>query len=407
MAAFPRGRLAQLRRLGYLRHLRYAHRHVTRSNAGLVSLVVVSVALLVVGSLQLRPSAAGLPATGSPRQSPAVVPTGTPVPSAPPAYVLPTLPTLHPLIQATVLVSSRTPLTPAVVRRALAVSGAGASFSVAVGAVGLGRGHTRALAADPVKARIWTPATTARATGVWQRAVIGEAVVAHAVAKADNIPLGGIVPVQGSGATQRMRVGAYATTQLPGIGLVVNEADGSRLGLRPGTGLLLSVPRADPAVVAAKLAHALGAGIAVEPVLSSVVATAGWVPPTIGQITSPFGMRVHPITHQPEFHNGIDIGAPIGAPVYAMSAGEVLYAGPASGFGNEIVLAHAGGVSTVYGHVSQIFVTSGSVKTGQVIALVGNEGESTGPHLHAEVHVNDVPVDPVQWLKDHGVRFTS
>jgi murein DD-endopeptidase MepM/ murein hydrolase activator NlpD len=406
MAAFPRGWSARLRRLGppHLHRLRYAHRHATRENLGLVSLAVLCVALVVVGSLQLRPSAAGLPAQAAGRQTP--VPAGSPPAPAPPAYVLPTLPALHPLIQATVLVSSRTPLSQAVVRRALTVSGARASFAVAVGAVGLGRGHTRALAADPVKARIWTPATTARATGVWQRAVIGEAVVAHAVAKADQIPLGATVAVQGSGHAQQMRVGAYATTQLPGIGLVVNQADGDRLGLVPGTGLLLSVAGADPAVVAAELTQALGAGFDVEPVLSSAVPSAGWVPPTIGRITSPFGMRIHPITHQPQFHEGIDIGAPLGTPVYAMSAGEVLYAGPASGFGNEIVLAHAGGVSTVYGHVSQIFVTGGSVKTGQVIALVGDEGESTGPHLHAEVHVDDVPVDPVKWLKEHGVRFT-
>lgn len=389
-----------------LRRLLHARRHVTQGNLGVVAVAVVGVALLVIGSLQLRPSNAGLPAQAAARQPPAVAPSGSPVPPAPPAYRLPTLPKLHPLIRATVLVSSRKPLSAELVQRALAVSGARASFSVAFGDVDLGRGHTRAVAADPVKVRVWTPRTTARADGVWQRAMIGEAVVAHAAAKANAIPLGGTVPVRGAGGTMRMRVGAYATTQLPGIGLVVNQADGSRLGLEPGTGLLLSVAGADPAVIAAEVSHALGTGVDVEPVLSSAVPTAGWVPPTIGQITSPFGMRIHPITHKAQFHEGIDIGAPIGTPVYAMSAGQVLYAGPASGFGNEIVLSHAGGVSTVYGHVSQLFVTSGAVKTGQVIALVGNEGESTGPHLHAEVHVNDVPVDPVGWLEEHGVRFS-
>jgi murein DD-endopeptidase MepM/ murein hydrolase activator NlpD len=204
----------------------------------------------------------------------------------------------------------------------------------------------------------------------------------------------------------RLRVGAFATTQLPGVGVVLNQQNGGRLGLVPGTGLLLAVPRADPAVVAAEIQHALGNGVVVESVLSDVVPSAGWVPPAIGPITSPFGMRIHPITHLPEFHDGIDIGAPLGAPVYAMSAGQVLYAGPASGFGSEIVLSHPGGVSTVYGHLSQIFTMSGPVKTGQVIGLVGNEGESTGPHLHAEVHVQDQPVDPVAWLEQHGVRFT-
>jgi murein DD-endopeptidase MepM/ murein hydrolase activator NlpD len=316
------------------------------------------------------------------------------------------LPRLHALIQAAVLVSAARPLSDAVVHATVSLVGANASLLVAVGDVDLGLGRTRALAADPVKIRVWTPATTGRATGVWQRAVIGEAVVAHAVAKADAVPLGGSVVLRRGQAVVPLRVGAFATTQLPGVGVVVNQPNGTRLGLVPGTGLLLAVPDADPAVVAAEIQHALGEDVVVESVLSDAVPSAGWVPPAIGPITSPFGMRIHPITHLPEFHDGIDIGAPLGAPVYAMSAGQVLYAGPASGFGNEIVLSHPGGVSTVYGHLSQIFATSGPVKTGQVIGLVGNEGESTGPHLHAEVHVQDQPVDPVAWLEQHGVRFT-
>ena len=390
-----------------LRRLLHAHRHVTRTNAGAFGLVAVAVALAVVGSLQLRPSSAQLP-TPPPTPPEATATAATP-PPAPPAVALPRLPRLHPLIQATVLVSSRHPLSADAVRRAVAASGAQASFSIAVGDVAIGRGRTRALAADPVKVRVWTPRITARVNGVWQRALIGEAVVAHAVAKANAIPLGGTVTVTGAGAgaARRMRVGAYATTQLPGIGLVLSTASGQSLGLVPGTGLLLAVPDADPALVSAQLTQALGKDVVVEPVLSSLTPAGAWVPPAIGPVTSPFGMRIHPITHQPQFHEGVDIGAPIGAPVYAMYAGQVLYAGSASGFGNEIVLSHAGGVTTVYGHVSQIFVSSGPVKTGQVIALVGNEGESTGPHLHAEVHVNDQPVDPVAWLQQHGVRFTS
>jgi murein DD-endopeptidase MepM/ murein hydrolase activator NlpD len=385
-----------------LRVLR-SHRHVTRANAAAVGLAVVLLSVVVVGSAQLRPGST--PAAPSAVAASAAPVAGT---SLPPrrAVVLPTLPRLHALIQAAVLVSSERPLADAVVRSTVSLVGANASLLVAVGDVDLGRGRTRALAADPVKTRVWTPARTGRATGVWQRAVIGEAVVAHAVAKADAVLLGGSVLVRRGRALVRLRVGAFATTQLPGVGVVLNQQNGGRLGLVPGTGLLLAVPRADPAVVAAEIQHALGNGVVVESVLSDVVPSAGWVPPAIGPITSPFGMRIHPITHLPEFHDGIDIGAPLGAPVYAMSAGQVLYAGPASGFGSEIVLSHPGGVSTVYGHLSQIFTMSGPVKTGQVIGLVGNEGESTGPHLHAEVHVQDQPVDPVAWLEQHGVRFT-
>ena len=379
-----------------------SHRHVTRGNASVVGITLLTLVVLLVGSAHLRPSAAR---TLPPDVVVSAPPATASAPPAPVAIALPTLPRLHALIQATVLVSSGRPLSGDVVRRATSLTGAQASLQVAVGDVILGRGRTRALAADPVKTRVWTPATTARATGVWQRAVLGEGVVAHAVAKANAIPLGGAVETRRDARAVRLRVGAYATTQLPGVGLVVNRDVGGRLGLQPSTGLLLAVSGADPAVIAAELQHDLGSDVVVEAVLGGTVATAGWVPPAIGPITSPFGMRVHPITNLPEFHDGIDIGAPLGSPVYAMSAGEVLYAGAATGFGSEIVLSHPGGVTTVYGHVSQIFVSSGPVKTGQVIALVGNEGESTGPHLHAEVHVQDQPVDPVAWLEAHGVRF--
>ncbi|MCW2572327.1 MAG: Peptidase, partial [Frankiales bacterium] len=345
----------------FLRRVLRSHRHVTRANAAAVGLAVVLLSVVVVGSAQLRPRST--PAAPSAVAASAAPVAGT---SAPPrrAVVLPTLPRLHALIQAAVLVSSERPLADAVVRSTVSLVGANASLLVAVGDVDLGRGRTRALAADPVKTRVWTPARTGRATGVWQRAVIGEAVVAHAVAKADAVPLGGSLSIRRGQALVRLRVGAFATTQLPGVGVVLNQQNGDRLGLVPDTGLLLAVPRADPAVVAAEIQHALGNGVVVESVLSDAVPSAGWVPPAIGPITSPFGMRIHPITHLPEFHDGIDIGAPLGAPVYAMSAGQVLYAGPASGFGSEIVLSHPGGVSTVYGHLSQIFTMSGPVKTG-------------------------------------------
>ncbi len=319
---------------------------------------------------------------------------------------LPSLPPLGALIRPSVMVMSDQPLSDSAVRGMVRASGAQASLLVATGAVSLGRGRTRALAGDPVKVRVWTPSVTGRVTAVWQRAAAGDALLAHAVAKADAVTLGGPVSVGGPKGTEPLRAGGLASTELPGIGLVVNEAVGERLGLRPRTGLLLAVLHADPEVTAALVRRELGPGTTVEPVLVAR-RSGGWGPPVLGRVTSPFGMRIHPISGQPQFHDGVDIGAPLGSPVYAMADGQVLYAGPASGFGNEIVLSHAGGVTTVYGHVSRILVTSGSVEAGQVIALVGNEGESTGPHLHAEVHVQDQPVDPIAWLRAHGVRFTG
>ncbi len=368
----------------------------------------VGVALLLAGLVsgpQLSRSAATdhqpVRLVAQPLAAPAVVAT-TPQPPAPPAP----LPPLRQLIRPSVLVTSSDPLTDAVVRRLVQVSGAQASLVVATGEVALGRGRTRALAGDPVKVRVWTPKVTGRVTAVWQRAVAGEALLAHAVAKADGVALGETVDVRGAAAGQSLRAGGLASTELPGIGLVVNDAVGERLGLRPRTGLLLAVRHADPEVTAALVRRELSPGASVEPVL--VARRSGsWAPPVLGRVTSPYGMRIHPISGQPQLHEGVDLGAPLGAPVYAMADGQVLYAGPASGFGSEIVLSHAGGVSTVYGHVSRILVTAGRVRAGQVIALVGSEGESTGPHLHAEVLVDDRPVDPVAWLRAHGVRFTG
>ncbi|MFM7447867.1 MAG: peptidoglycan DD-metalloendopeptidase family protein [Leptolyngbyaceae cyanobacterium] len=104
-------------------------------------------------------------------------------------------------------------------------------------------------------------------------------------------------------------------------------------------------------------------------------------------ITSLFGWRIHPIDGAPRFHQGIDIGAPIGTPVIAAHTGKVELADIVSGYGLTVILRHTDNLhSTLYGHLSQIFVQPGQVvKQGTVIALVGNTGNSTGPHLHFEM----------------------
>ncbi|MDQ3475760.1 MAG: M23 family metallopeptidase, partial [Actinomycetota bacterium] len=100
--------------------------------------------------------------------------------------------------------------------------------------------------------------------------------------------------------------------------------------------------------------------------------------------------------------------APIGNPVYTPLSGRVSRAGAASGFGQAVYITHDNGNVTVYGHVSRIFVSTGQrVYEGQNIAAVGNEGQSTGPHLHFEVHTNGNlygnAIDPVPWLKNLGI----
>jgi murein DD-endopeptidase MepM/ murein hydrolase activator NlpD len=307
-------------------------------------------------------------------------------------------------IPPTVLVLSPGPLSEGVVRRLVAATGAHSSLTVDAGIVKLGTGQTTVLGVDPSSFRAWTSKATAESDPLWQSIAAGEGSIAHGVAKAFGVALGGTVPASVGAVTVPLRVGSFATTGIPGIGLVVNVSRSRELRLSPGAGLLLSAPQKDPEILAAFARDILKGGGTVVAVDAGQLASGRWVAPAAGPITSLFGPRLAPVAGASIFHEGLDIGAPLGAPVEAMSDGNVLYAGPATGFGQEIILSHRGGVTTVYGHMSRILVTSGHVAAGQVIALVGDEGESTGPHLHVEVRINDLPVDPLVWLREHGVR---
>ncbi|WP_240157641.1 M23 family metallopeptidase [Pseudonocardia broussonetiae] len=133
--------------------------------------------------------------------------------------------------------------------------------------------------------------------------------------------------------------------------------------------------------------------------LAHLVGDQAFVQPTIGRFTSGFGGRWG--TH----HNGIDIANAIGTPIYAVTDGVVEESGPASGFGLWVVLRHADGTKSVYGHINRAIVQVGDeVAAGQQIAELGNRGFSTGPHLHFEIHdANDRPMNPRPWLEQHGI----
>jgi murein DD-endopeptidase MepM/ murein hydrolase activator NlpD len=122
------------------------------------------------------------------------------------------------------------------------------------------------------------------------------------------------------------------------------------------------------------------------------------IPPIKGApITSRFGMRFHPILHILRLHAGIDFGAPVGSPVRAVADGKVEIAGPVSGFGNHVRIQHDG-FETSYSHLSEIppnIKPGALVRLGEVIALSGNTGLSTGPHLHFEYYLNGSAVDPL------------
>ena len=132
--------------------------------------------------------------------------------------------------------------------------------------------------------------------------------------------------------------------------------------------------------------------------------TGDWVKPAIGTTTSCFGGRWG------SFHYGVDIAAPMYDPIYAAGDGTVVRAGAASGFGQAIYIEHANGDVTVYGHEEVIKVSTGQrVYAGQVIALIGTQGFSTGPHLHFEVQqgLYGTKIDPVPWLADRGVYISG
>jgi murein DD-endopeptidase MepM/ murein hydrolase activator NlpD len=121
--------------------------------------------------------------------------------------------------------------------------------------------------------------------------------------------------------------------------------------------------------------------------------------PVSGQVTSAFGERKNPMGPGDDFHPGLDIAADEGAPITAAAAGRVVAAGPDGGYGNLIVVDNGNGVTTRYGHCSQIFARIGeTVAAGQTIGAVGSTGHSTGPHLHFEVRVGDKPIDPTAFL---------
>jgi biotin carboxyl carrier protein len=127
--------------------------------------------------------------------------------------------------------------------------------------------------------------------------------------------------------------------------------------------------------------------------------------PTQGWLSSAFSaMRTHPILHMARPHEGIDVSAPMGSPIEAPAAGVVTDAGWENGYGNTITINHGFGIVTKFAHASKLLVKTGQrVSRGQRIALVGNSGLATGPHLHYEVHVNGRPVNPLKYVLPEGV----
>ncbi|MBN4925937.1 M23 family metallopeptidase [Hoyosella rhizosphaerae] len=185
---------------------------------------------------------------------------------------------------------------------------------------------------------------------------------------------------------------ARAEGPLPQAAVVIPPQQGDAEGLgddAPGNADDDSVPELPPA-----------SGGAGNIALPEAVTRPFAIGPTYGGIvSSDFGPRWG------QFHYGIDIAAPLGAAVLAVTDGVVLEAGPASGFGLWVRLSQEDGTVGVYGHVDRYLVEAGQhVRAGDMIATVGSRGHSTGPHLHYEVRKQDgTPISPRHWLAQRGV----
>ena len=139
-----------------------------------------------------------------------------------------------------------------------------------------------------------------------------------------------------------------------------------------------------------------------------VISSGGWALPASGRITSSFGYRVSPTSGASSNHQGTDIGAWCGAPIYAAHPGTVIYAGRNGGYGNFILIDHGNSTYTAYAHIVDggIYVSLGEgVSLAQHIAAVGTTGTSTGCHLHFEVRVRGVAVNSVPFMADRGIRI--
>ena len=124
-----------------------------------------------------------------------------------------------------------------------------------------------------------------------------------------------------------------------------------------------------------------------------------WPAPSYTYISSEFGWRIHPVLGTKKYHSGMDMAAPGGTNILAAADGTVRSAGWNGGYGYCVVIDHGGGLATLYGHASKLLVSSGQkVTKGQVIALVGTTGMSTGNHLHFEVLLNGAVTDPRNYL---------
>lgn len=125
-------------------------------------------------------------------------------------------------------------------------------------------------------------------------------------------------------------------------------------------------------------------------------------------LSSSYGMRIHPVTGKLARHNGVDIPAPYGTPIYATADGIIGRAQRLGGYGNYVEIEHGNAIQTRYGHMSSYVVVPGqSVKKGDVVGYVGSTGRSTGNHLHYEVRIEGAPVNPMPFCQSDSMAIAA
>ena len=288
--------------------------------------------------------------------------------------------------------------------------GGGSQLSVALGATSADDFATRVVLADTVSA-LTTAALhdlqTARAEGSAQQAYL-------TAVSAEILDLKQQAQGALSRATTARTAAATAKAQLDA--LVAQQAAYAQQveSRKAGEAARLAVAQAEQAQLQALLVEQARKAAAAEAARAAAAAAASQVysAPTGGSgflsqpanapITSEFGMRFHPILLITKLHTGTDFGVPCGTPIFATADGTVISAGAAGGNGNRVVIDHGivSGVDlvTTYNHLSSIAVAGGAVKRGQLIALSGNTGYSTGCHLHFETLENGTFVNPRKWI---------
>jgi murein DD-endopeptidase MepM/ murein hydrolase activator NlpD len=224
-----------------------------------------------------------------------------------------------------------------------------------------------------------------------------------AIARRFNVTLDTLISINGIADVRRLQVGTVLKVpNIDGIVYKVQRGDNlSTIASRNNTSLLDLVDANDLASHTISPGQTLfipGARLGSYDLKKALGTLVIW--PVTGRISSNFGYRSNPFTGIRQFHNGLDIVAPVNTPVRASMDGRVAETGYSSIFGNFVIMTHAGSYQTLYAHLIRIDVKVGQVlRQGSSVGLLGSTGDSTGPHLHFGVFKGGTPTDPLKLLR--------